>query len=157
MSTGLRYNAVKKGWPGQGAGSLLLKAKRKKGWATINTHVIPETHFAMHAHTRRTRSGSGRAEWMGANGAGSRPHGQVEVKSSGARGSTRQRSVNAADAAFEGRRKCWIWTSNRLWSEFGVGEEVGYRLKYCSSTVVRNKQWLEFWECIICGTCCGVA
>lgn len=86
---------------------------REKGWTPINTHVIPETHFAMHTHTSKSFRVWG-ADWMGANGAASRPHSQIEIKSSGARGATRQHSVNPANAAFKVCRKfsVRIWASH---------------------------------------------
>lgn len=76
---------------------------REKGWAPINTHVIPETHCAMHTHTSKSFRVQG-AKWMGANGAASRPRRQVELKPSGAGGATRQHSVNQEGAAFKGCR-----------------------------------------------------
>lgn len=39
---------------------------------------------------------------MGVNEAASRPRRQIEIKASGARGATRQRSVKPANAAFKG-------------------------------------------------------
>lgn len=80
---------------------------REKGWAPINTHVIPETHFAMHTHTSKPFRVLG-SEWMGANGAACRPRKPIEIKSSGARGATRQHTVNPANGAFKVYRKVLI-------------------------------------------------
>lgn len=70
MSTAGRSNAVTR-WRELGLWSERLFyywEPRGKGWAPINTHVIPERHFAMHAHTGRCRSGlcqENEWEWMG--------------------------------------------------------------------------------------------
>lgn len=66
---------------------------REKGWTPINTHVIPETHTAMQTHTSKSFRVCG-AEWMGANGALLNRTGKFKKSSSGARGATRQHTVN---------------------------------------------------------------
>ena len=54
---------------------------------------------------------------MGANGAAARPHRQFEIKPSGARGATRQHSVNTANAAFMGCQKFLIRSDSSLKNE----------------------------------------
>lgn len=91
---------------------LLYWKPREKDWTPINTHVLPETHFAMHTHTSKLFRVLA-AEWMGANEAASRPHRQIEIKSSGARRATRQLSGKPANAAFTGCPErglsLWLW------------------------------------------------
>lgn len=96
MSNGWRYNAVK-GWPGKGAGALkwvtvLLKAKRKRLNADQHTRYTGNTHCHADTHVKIVPGLGSRMN--GSQWSASEPHGQIEKSSSGARGATRQHTVN---------------------------------------------------------------
>lgn len=71
-----------------------------------STHTLYRKHTVCHAYTHvKTRPGPWeRNEWERMKGA-SPPHERSEVKTSGARRTTRQHSVNLPNAAFTARRE----------------------------------------------------
>lgn len=94
---------LKGGWPGDGAEgflkwvTVLLRAKRKRLRADQHTRYTGNTHGPCR-HTRQNPFRVRGAEWIGVNGAASRPHWRNRWSPSGARGSTRQHTVNPKTA-----------------------------------------------------------